>query len=127
MSRTAADLTEAELVFLTDRHLGTLTTLRSNGTPHVVAIAFTYLDGAVTMITSDRTQKVVNVENRRRAVVCQVAGRRWLALEGDAVVQRHPEDVAEGVRRFERRYRPAGENPKRVVIRFEVDRVLGRA
>jgi PPOX class probable F420-dependent enzyme len=125
MPRTTADLTEDELAFLAERHLGSLTTLRGDGTPHVVAIAFTYVDGVVTMITSDRTQKVVNVEERRRAVVSQVDGRRWLSLEGDAVVVRHPEAVAEGVRRFEQRYRPVRENPSRVVIRVEVDRVLG--
>lgn len=101
--------------------------MRADGTPHVVAIAFTYDDGAVSIISSDRTQKVVNVSERGRAVVCQVDGRRWLALEGDAEVVRDPAGVALGERLFERRYRPVSENPKRVVIRFQVDRILGRA
>lgn len=126
MARTADELTEVELAFLADRHLGTLTTLRDDGTPHVVAIAFTFDDGAVSIISSDQTQKVSNVEERGRAVVCQVDGRRWLALEGDAVVIRDSDGVALGERLFKRRYRPVSENPKRVVIRFEVDRVLGR-
>ncbi len=127
MARTADEMTDAEREFLAERHLGTLTTLRADGTPHVVAIAFTYDEGAISIISSDQTQKVVNAEERRRAVVCQVDGRRWLALEGDAVVIRDPDGVAHGERLFERRYRPVRENPKRVVIRFEVDRVLGRA
>lgn len=127
MARTVDDLTPDELGFLVERHLGTLTTLRADGTPHVVAIAFTYDDGVVSIISSDATQKVVNVEARRRAVVCQVDGRRWLALEGDAAVLRDPLHVAEGERLFERRYRPVRENPRRVVIRFTVDRVLGKA
>ncbi|MEX2279590.1 MAG: TIGR03618 family F420-dependent PPOX class oxidoreductase [Acidimicrobiia bacterium] len=125
MARTADELTADNLAFLAERHLGTLTTIRADGSPHVVAIAFTYDQGAVSIISSDGTQKVVNVDERRRAVVCQVDGRRWLALEGDAEVRRHPEAVAEGERLFERRYQPARENPRRVVIRFEVDRVLG--
>lgn len=127
MARTPEQLTDGELAFLAERHLGTLTTLRADGTPHVVAIAFTYDNGAISLISSDGTQKVRNVEERRRAVVCQVDGRRWLALEGDAEVLRAPADVAEGERLFESRYRPASANPRRVVIRFRVDRVLGRA
>ena len=127
MARTADELTEADLEFLAERHLGTLTTMRADGSPHVVAIAFTYDDGVISIISSDETQKVVNVEQRRRAVVCQVDGRRWLALEGDAEVIRDAAAVARGERLFEQRYRPVRENPKRVVIRFEVDRVLGRA
>lgn len=126
MGRTVDELTDAEREFLEERHLGTLTTLRTDGSPHVVAIAFTYDEGAVSIISSDRTQKVVNAEQRRRAVVCQVDGRRWVALEGDAVVVRDPVGVARGERLFERRYRPVSENPRRVVIRFEVVRVLGR-
>jgi F420H(2)-dependent biliverdin reductase len=127
MARTTDDLTADEIDFLTERHLGTLTTLRPDGTPHVVAIAFTYDDGAVSIISSDGTQKIVNIEERRRAVVCQVDGRRWLALEGDAEVLRNPDAVAEGERLFEQRYRPVRVNPDRVVIRFAVDRVLGKA
>lgn len=127
MARSTDDLSAGDLDFLVERHLGTLTTLRADGTPHVVAIAFVYDDGAVSIISSDGTQKVVNVEQRRHAVVCQVDGRRWLALEGDADVLRDADAVAEGERLFEQRYRPVRENPDRVVIRFTVVRVLGKA
>lgn len=127
MARTVADLTDEDETFLRDRHLGTLTTMRADGTPHVVAIAFTYDEGVVTIISSDGTQKVVNVEERQRASVCQVDGRRWITLEGNAVVMRDREAVAHGERQFEKRYRPVRENPRRVVIRFEVERVLGRS
>ena len=127
MARSTDDLTTDELDFLTERHLGTLTTLRADGSPHVVAIAFTYDHGAVSIISSDGTQKIVNIEQRPSAVVCQVDGRRWLALEGHAEVLRDSDSVAEGERLFEQRYRPVRVNPDRVVIRFAVDRVLGRA
>lgn len=129
MSRIHTDLTETELEFLTERHLGTLTTLREDGTPHVVAIAFGYEHprGRVLIISSDRTQKVRNVERNGRAVVCQVDGRRWLALEGDAKVDTSPDGVAEAVDAFEARYRPARENPNRVAIEIDVDRILGSA
>ena len=129
MARTHTDLTESELDFLTERHLGTLTTLRADGTPHVVAIAFGYdhQEGRVQIISSDETQKVRNIERDGRAVVCQVDGRRWLALEGDASVDKSPDGVAGAVAAFEARYRPARENPRRVAIEILVDRVLGRA
>lgn len=129
MSRTTADLTEPELSFLADRHLGTLTTLRADGSPHVIAIAFVYdpADGLVRIITSDNTQKVRNVERDPRVAVSQVEGPRWLTLEGEGVVTRDPDRVSAAVAAFESRYRPARENPNRVAIEFEVTRVMGRA
>lgn len=129
MPRRLHDLTDSEREFLTQRHLGTLTTLRSDGTPHVVAIAFTVHpeEGLVRIISSDGSQKVTNVDRSGRAAVCQVDGPRWLTLEGPATVRRDPESVATAVTAFEGRYRPARENPRRVTIEIEVDRVLGRA
>ena len=129
MPQRMVDLSSEQLEFLAERHLGTLTTLRGDGTPHVVAIAFAYDPEArrVRIISSDRTQKVRNVERKARAVVCQVDGPRWLALEGVARVNRKPDGVAAAVTAFEARYRPARENPDRVAIEIDVDRVLGRA
>ena len=129
MPRVHTDLSESEIEFLTERHLGTLTTLREDGTPHVVAIAFGYdhTRGRVLIISSDATQKVKNIERNKRAAVAQVDGRRWLALEGDAMVNKTPKGVAQAVEVFEARYRPARENPNRVGIEIQVDRVLGRA
>lgn len=129
MPRAHTDLTESEIEFLTERHLGTLTTLREDGTPHVVAIAFGYDHdrGRVLIISSDGTQKVRNIERNGRAAVAQVDGRRWLALEGDARVDKTTDGVAKAVEAFEARYRPASDNPNRVGIEIQVDRVLGRA
>jgi PPOX class probable F420-dependent enzyme len=128
MPRSIDALSSAETDFLTQRHLGALTTLRADGTPHVVAIAFT-VDreaGLVHVISSDESQKVVNIERDPRAAVCQVDGARWLTLEGSAVVTRDPKRVQAAVQGFKRRYRPAGENPRRVAIEITVERVLGR-
>ncbi|HUG32774.1 MAG TPA: TIGR03618 family F420-dependent PPOX class oxidoreductase [Acidimicrobiia bacterium] len=128
MPRTTTDLTDTEKTFLSERHLGTLTTMRPNGSPHVVAIAFAYDPdaGLVRIISSDNTQKVRNSEKQGRAAVCQVDGPRWLTLEGKARVVRDPEGVATAVRAFEKRYRPARENPDRVAIEISVDRWMGR-
>jgi PPOX class probable F420-dependent enzyme len=129
MSRKPNDLTEDELEFLVERHLGTLTTLRADGSPHVVAIAFTFdpAEELVRIITFDGSQKVRNVEHTARAAVCQVDGGRWLTLEGTAQVTRTPEGIQRAVAGFEERYRPSTDNPRRMAIEIKVERVLGRA
>ncbi|WP_432546483.1 TIGR03618 family F420-dependent PPOX class oxidoreductase [Kineococcus sp. SYSU DK004] len=121
------DLPPAALEFLRERHLATLTTLRPDGTPHVVAVGFTFDEETSTarVITSGPSRKARNVAHGSRAVLAQVDGRRWLALEGPARVLDSPEDVAEGERRYARRYREPRPNPRRVVIAVAVDRVLG--
>lgn len=121
-------LPDAERAFLAERHLATLTTLRPDGTPHVVAVGFTWDDEArlVRVITNAASRKVSHVRGGSpRAVVAQVDGRRWLSLEGTPVVSEDPERVAEAVRRYAQRYRTPGENPSRVVVEIAVDRVLG--
>jgi len=42
MAHDPTALTEAVIEFLTQRHLATLTTLRPDGTPHVVPVAWIY-------------------------------------------------------------------------------------
>ena len=129
MARKITDLTPEEIEFLTERHHGTLTTLRADGSPHVVAIAFVldHGDGIVRIISSDESQKVKNVERSRRAAICQVEGRRWLTLEGDARVERDSDHVRRAETAFEARYRPPRPNPSRVAIEVTVDRILGTA
>ena len=128
MARRTEDLTEDDRTFLTERHLATLTTLRSDGSPHVVAIAFTmdFDSGIARVIASDGTQKVVNADRGERAVLCQVDGRRWMSLEGRTAVRRDGAPVIDAERRYAERYRPPRENPERVVVEIEVDRILGR-
>ncbi|MBY6410080.1 TIGR03618 family F420-dependent PPOX class oxidoreductase [Rhodococcus sp. BP-252] len=130
MATTPADpssLTEEALQFLTDRHLATLTTLRPDSTPHVVAVGFTWDPdaGIARIITSGRSQKAINAARGGYAAVSQVDGARWLTLEGPSEVLTERPDVAEAERRYAERYRVPRENPERVVIRIAVQRVLG--
>ena len=119
------------LAFLEERHLATLTTLRPDGSPHVVAVGFTFdPDRAIArVITFAPSRKARNVAAARggRAAVCQVDGGRWLTLEGPATVTADADHVAEAVRRYAERYRQPGERDDRVVIEIAVDRILGRA
>jgi hypothetical protein len=46
-------LNPEQLVFVTERHLATLTTLRADGSPHVVPVAFTWdAEAGVARITA---------------------------------------------------------------------------
>jgi F420H(2)-dependent biliverdin reductase len=119
-----ADLPAGATAFLTERHLATVTTLRPDGTPHVVPVGFTW-DGTIArVITSGTSRKAVHADGGRVAL-CQVDGRRWLTLEGKAVVSADPSRVAEAVRRYAERYRQPRVNPQRVVIEITVDRAMG--
>ncbi len=124
------DLGAGALAFLTERHLATLTTLRADGSPHVVPVGVTYDAATRTarVITSGSSAKARHVrDGRPRVAVCHVEGRRWLTLEGTAVVRDDPAAVADAVVRYARRYRQPRENPARVVLEISVDRVLGNA
>jgi len=124
-------LDDAASAFVAERHLATLTTLRPDGSPHVVAVGFTWdaAAGLARVITFAPSRKARNVlaAPGGRAAVSQVDGGRWLTLEGPAVVTDDPARVAEGVRRYAARYRDPKERDDRVVIEIQVDRVLGRA
>jgi PPOX class probable F420-dependent enzyme len=115
------------LRFLSERHLATLTTLRPDGTPHVVPVGFTWdADTRLArVITSRSSRKARNAEVGCRAVLCQVDGRHWLSLEGTASLVTTPDEVRDAEERYAVRYRTPRVNPERVVIVVAVDRVLG--
>jgi F420H(2)-dependent biliverdin reductase len=123
-----ASLTPEALAFLAERHLGTLSTVRADGSLHVCAVGFTWDSdgGLVRVITGDGSQKVRNVERAGRAAVGQVDGGRWLSLEGPARVTRDPDAIADAVARYARRYQEPRVNPNRVAIEIGLERILGR-
>ena len=120
-------LTSDALDFLSERHLAMLTTLRADGSHHVVAVGFTF-DPAThiaRVITSDGSHKAINAERSSVGVLSQVDGARWLSLEGISGVNRDPEAVRDAELRYAQRYRTPRPNPKRVVIEVLIKRVLG--
>ena len=71
------------LAFLTERHLATLTTLRPDGTPHVVPVGFTYdpVTRMARVITSGTSAKARHLrDGGGRAAVCQVELRHATAF-----------------------------------------------
>jgi len=120
-------LPASALEFLRERHLATLTTVRRDGSPHVVPVGFTWDDEAhvARIITGGDSVKANNAMRGGRGVVCQLEGWKWLTLEGPISVLVHPDPVADAVRRYAERYRQPRENPARVVLQIQVDRALG--
>ena len=123
------ELPESALEFLREYHLASLTTLRADGSPHVVPVGFSWDPdaGLVRIITRAGSQKVRNAARGGRAAVSQVDGGRWLTLEGTITVTQDPDRVAEAVRRYSERFRQPEPRDDRVALELTVDRVLGRA
>lgn len=129
MATAPDDLSPEALDFLAARHLATLTTLRPDGSPHVVPVGFTWDPDRcrARVITSRTSRKARNAAAGTRAVLCQVDGRYWIALEGVARVVEDGESVRDAEERYAARYRIPRANPQRIVIEIAVDRVLGNA
>lgn len=130
MAMDPAQLTHEHLAFLTERHLATLTTIRVDGSPHVVPVGFTYdPDRSVARVISfASSRKVANIAINPSGfgAICQVDGGRWLTLEGSCSVSSDPVRVAEAVAAYAHRYRQPKERADRVVLEISVERVIGR-
>lgn len=128
MSLDLDDLTPEVLTFLAERHLATLTTLRRDGTPHVVPVGFTYEPGTrlARVITSGESVKARNAgRDGAIAALCQVDRARWLTLSGPIRVETDPDAVHDAEDRYAARYRPPRVNPRRVVLVMSVESIMG--
>ena len=127
------DVSDEVLAFLQEYHLAALTTVRADGSPHVVAVGFSYDVGqrVARVITWASSQKAKNATRMQaageRAAVCQVDGSRWLSLEGPVRLVTDPDGIRAGIDGYAARYRQPTERADRVVIEIDVDRILGRA
>ncbi|WP_240777577.1 pyridoxamine 5'-phosphate oxidase family protein [Nonomuraea basaltis] len=113
--------------FLAEPSVATLTTLRPDGSPHVVAVRFTWDGdaGLARVLTVAASRKARNLAAGGRAALCQVAGFRWVTLEGAATVSDDPRRVTEAARRYTERYgSPPPGPPGRVVIEIAVNRTM---
>ena len=129
MDSAAPDMSPEMLAFLAERHLATLTTLRRDGSPHVVPVGFSYDRdaGVVRIITFASSTKARNAARNGRAAVSQVDGGRWATLEGVARLVDDAPSVALAVAGYAARYRQPSQRADRVAIEIVVDKVMGRA
>jgi PPOX class probable F420-dependent enzyme len=131
VTTTVLPSSPAFLDFWRERRLCTVTTLRPDGTPHVVPMGVV-LDpeaGAAWAITSGTSWKVRNIRaagrEGARFAACQVEGRHWSTLEGVVRVLDDEGSVREAERRYAERYKVPRPNPQRVALRVEITRVIG--
>ena len=75
MAHTLAELSDEAHRFLSEYHLGSLTTLRRDGSPHVVAVGFTVdvEGGLARVITRRGSQKARNAARGGRAAVSHLS------------------------------------------------------
>lgn len=109
--------------------LATLTTLRSDGSPHTVPVAAVVDPAArtVRILTSRTSVKARNVlRGATRVTLCEVDGPHWLTVEGQARVVTDPAAITDAVAAYARRFRPPRVNPERVIILVEPTRLIGR-
>lgn len=129
MSHDPRALSDEVLEFLRERHLASLTTLRADGSPHVVPVGFAFDPdaGVVRVITFAGAVKARNAARGGRAAVSQVDGGRWLTLEGTVRLVTDADGVAAAVAGYAARYRDPKRRDDRVAIEIDVDKVMGRA
>lgn len=127
MTRHAVALTDPALVaFWTERHLCTVSTTNPDGSLHVtpMGVVIQPEEGLAWAITSRISLKARNLRDGGPIAACQVDGRWWSTISGQAEVVADPEVVAEAERRYAERYRTPRVNPDRVALRITVDKVL---
>jgi PPOX class probable F420-dependent enzyme len=125
---TRTYLLEGEhLEFWRERHLCAVTTLRRDGSPHVVPMGVSLGPDAdvAWAITSGTSAKVAHLHRDPRIAVNQVDGRRWSTIEGTAEVLEDTAAVEVAVRHYAGRYRQPRENPTRVALRITLTKVIG--
>ena len=129
MSFQSSDLSESQLEFIQENHLATLTTLRADGSPHVVPVGFTFdiENNIVRVITFAKSMKARHAAQGGRAVVSQVDRGRWITFEGTVRLRTEADIVAKAVEAYAGRYRQPKVREDRVVVEITVDKVMGRA
>ena len=129
MSIDRPQLTPTQIEFVRENILATLTTLRADGSPHVVPVGFTYDQdqNLVRVITFAKSMKARHSAQGGRAVVSQVDRGRWITIEGKVRLRTEADIVAQAVEAYAGRYRQPKVREDRVVIEIIIDKVMGRA
>ena len=123
--------------FVARSRTATMATLGPTGTPHLVAMWYAWIDGAIWFETKSRSQKAVNLRRDNR-ISCLIEDGltydtlRGVALEGTAEIVEDPDALwAVGVDIWERYNGPYSEEvkplvefmlQKRVAVRVDVTR-----
>ncbi len=131
MAHAPDDLSADALLFLSERHLATLSLVSADGSLHVTPVGFTWDNKTqvARVISFAQAKKVRLIESGGSlgAALSQVDGGRWLTLYGTATVTAEPAVNADAERRYAGRYRPPGDRgADRRTIEIAVDKIVGR-
>ncbi len=140
-TRDKIRMTEPEIdAFLEEQRTMAIATIGADGRPHVVAMWYAFVDGALCFWTFAKSQKVVNLRRDSRITCLVEDGDVYANLRGVELVARaHISDDADKVLKFglaeSERYQNMPVNEamiaavkkmanKRVVVRLEIERVV---
>ncbi len=140
-TRDKIRMTEAEIdAFLEEQRTMSVATIGADGRPHVVAMWYAFVDGALCFWTFAKSQKVVNLRRDNRLTCLVEDGDIYANLRGVELVARaHISDDEDEVLKFgvteSARYQNLPVNDamiaavkkmanKRVVVRLEIERVV---
>jgi nitroimidazol reductase NimA-like FMN-containing flavoprotein (pyridoxamine 5'-phosphate oxidase superfamily) len=127
---------EEQEQFLNKNIKAALATLDKNGFPHVVAMNYFYIDGAIYMTSYGKAQKVVNIRRNPKVGVMVEIGRSYGELQG-VLIRGHcqiiedPEQVRQSLRAIGRKQGERSGVPpeagasrsKRVVLKIVPERI----
>jgi PPOX class probable F420-dependent enzyme len=136
--RSQIAMTDDEIATFIDRsRTATMATIGPTGTPHLVAMWYGVVDGAIWFETKAKSQKAVNLRRDPR-ITCMIEdgltydSLRGVALEGTAVISEDPDVIWRvGVDVWERYNGPYTDEVKpfvemmlhkRIVVRVDVER-----
>ena len=140
-TRDKIRMTEAEVdAFLKEQRTMAVATIGADGRPHVVAMWYAFVDGALCFWTFAKSQKVVNLRRDNRITCLVEDGDVYANLRGVELIARaHISDDEDEVLKFglaeSVRYQNVAVNEamiaavkkmakKRVVVRLEIERVV---
>ncbi|MCH7617814.1 MAG: PPOX class F420-dependent oxidoreductase [Chloroflexi bacterium] len=140
-TRDKIRMTEPEVdAFLEEQRTMAIATIGANGRPHVVAMWYAFVDGALCFWTFAKSQKVVNLRRDNRITCLVEDGDVYANLRGVELIARaHISDDEDEVLKFglaeSVRYQNVAVNEamiaavkkmanKRVVVRIEIERVV---
>jgi PPOX class probable F420-dependent enzyme len=129
--RSLVAMTREEVdAFLEEDHSMSMSTLNSDGSIHVVAMWYGFLEGAVAIESKAKAQKVVNLRRNPTVTVMAEAGRtydqlRGVQISGRAEIVDDPKRMFElGVSMFERYTAPYTTDKRDAVARMLDKRVV---
>jgi PPOX class probable F420-dependent enzyme len=127
---------DEQQAFLREERKCSLATIGPDGFPHLVAMNFAHVDGAIVMTSYGKAQKVLNIRRDPRVAVMIETGKNYAELRG--IMMRGRCEIVEGGEAVHAAFRAMAEArgeayaprasgssaPKRVVLKIVPEKVI---